>query len=78
MSNTSGINTGDQTNITGNAATVTTNANLSGAVTSVGNVTTMNSILDSLTDVSVSTAVSGDHLAWNGSAWIPTSVTQTV
>ena len=35
----SGTNTGDQTNITGNAATVTTNANLTGVVTSVGNAT---------------------------------------
>jgi len=32
-------NTGDQTNISGNAATVTTNANLTGPVTSVGNAT---------------------------------------
>lgn len=37
----SGSNTGDQTNITGNAATVTTNANLTGPVTSVGNATTI-------------------------------------
>jgi hypothetical protein len=36
-----GTNTGDQTNITGNAATVTTNANLTGDVTSVGNTTTL-------------------------------------
>ena len=35
----SGTNTGDQTNITGNAATVTTNANLTGPVTSTGNAT---------------------------------------
>ncbi len=35
----SGTNTGDQTNITGNAATVTTNANLTGPVTSTGNTT---------------------------------------
>lgn len=35
----SGANTGDQTNISGNAATVTTNANLTGPVTSVGNAT---------------------------------------
>ena len=35
----SGTNTGDQTNIPGNAATVTTNANLTGVVTSVGNAT---------------------------------------
>jgi hypothetical protein len=34
-----GTNTGDQTNITGNAATVTTNANLTGPITSVGNAT---------------------------------------
>lgn len=37
--NISGTNTGDQTNITGNAATVTTNANLTGVVTSTGNAT---------------------------------------
>ena len=36
-----GTNTGDQTNISGNAATVTTNANLTGPVTSVGNATTI-------------------------------------
>lgn len=35
----SGTNTGDQTNITGNAATVTTNANLTGPITSTGNAT---------------------------------------
>lgn len=37
----SGTNTGDQINISGNAATVTTNANLTGNVTSVGNATTI-------------------------------------
>lgn len=37
----SGTNTGDQTNVSGNAATVTTNANLTGPVTSVGNATTI-------------------------------------
>lgn len=36
-----GTNTGDQTNISGNAATVTTNANLTGDVTSVGNAVTL-------------------------------------
>ena len=41
LDNTSGTNTGDQTNISGNAATVTTNANLTGDVTSVGNATTL-------------------------------------
>ena len=40
-SNLSGTNTGDQTTITGNAATVTTNANLTGDVTSVGNASTI-------------------------------------
>ena len=37
----SGSNTGDQTNISGNAATVTTNANLTGPITSVGNATSI-------------------------------------
>lgn len=37
----SGTNTGDQTNITGNAGTVTTNANLTGVITSVGNATSV-------------------------------------
>ena len=36
-----GTNTGDQTNISGNAATVTTNANLTGPITSSGNVTSV-------------------------------------
>lgn len=39
VANLSGVNTGDQTNISGNAATVTTNANLTGPITSVGNAT---------------------------------------
>jgi len=39
----SGTNTGDQTNISGNAATVTTNANLTGHVTSVGNAAVLGS-----------------------------------
>ena len=38
-----GTNTGDQTNISGNAATVTTNANLTGPVTSIGNATSFTS-----------------------------------
>lgn len=36
-----GTNSGDQTNISGNAATVTTNANLTGPITSVGNATSV-------------------------------------
>lgn len=43
----SGTNTGDQTNIAGNAGTVTTNANLTGAVTSVGNATSLGSFTSS-------------------------------
>jgi hypothetical protein len=39
LASITGTNTGDQTNITGNAATVTTNANLTGPITSVGNAT---------------------------------------
>ena len=39
---TSGSNTGDQINITGNAATVTTNAGLTGPITSSGNTTSIN------------------------------------
>jgi hypothetical protein len=49
----SGTNTGDQTNITGNAATVTTNANLTGPVTSAGNATT-------ITDAAVTLAKMAD------------------
>ena len=50
----SGTNTGDQTNITGNAATVTTNANLTGHVTSVGNA----AVLGSFTIAQLNTAIS--------------------
>lgn len=51
VANLSGTNTGDQTNISGNAATVTTNANLTGVVTSVGNATSMsNTSLNSVID----------------------------
>jgi hypothetical protein len=41
LNSLSGVNTGDQINITGNAATVITNANLTGVVTSIGNVTSI-------------------------------------
>jgi hypothetical protein len=41
LSNTTGVNSGDQTNIPGNAETVTTNANLNGPITSVGNTTSI-------------------------------------
>lgn len=55
----SGTNTGDQTNISGNAATVTTNANLTGHVTSVGNA----AVLGSFTLAQLSTAVSDANIA---------------
>jgi hypothetical protein len=54
LGNQSGTNTGDQTNITGNAATVTTNANLTGHITSTGNA----AILGSFTAAQLSTALS--------------------
>lgn len=60
IGNTSGTNTGDQTNISGNAATVTTNADLTGHVTSVGN----SAVLGSFTVAQLNTALSdGDIVA---------------
>lgn len=59
LSNLSGTNTGDQTNISGNAATVTTNANLTGHITSTGNVTA----LGSFTLAQLNTAVSDADIA---------------
>ena len=61
-SNLSGTNTGDQTNITGNAATVTTNANSTGAISSVGNLTS----LGSFTKAQLDAAVSDDNIAYLG------------
>mgnify|MGYP003999902691 CR=1 FL=1 len=53
---TSGSNTGDQTNITGNAATVTTNANLTGHITSTGNA----AVLGSFTSAQLATALTNE------------------
>jgi hypothetical protein len=58
----SGTNTGDQTNITGNAATVTTNANLTGHVTSVGNA----AVLGSFTKAQLDAAVSDGNVLYVG------------
>lgn len=58
----SGTNTGDQTNITGNAATVTTNANLTGHVTSVGNA----AVLGSFTKSQLDTAISDGNVLYVG------------
>ena len=60
----SGTNTGDQVNITGNAATVTTNANLTGHVTSVGNA----AVLGSFTKSQLDTAVSDGNVLYVGDA----------
>lgn len=51
-----GTNTGDQINISGNAATVTTNANLTGHITSVGNTTS----LGSFTSAQLATALTDE------------------
>jgi hypothetical protein len=60
----SGTNTGDQTNISGNAATVTTNANLTGHVTSVGNA----AVLGSFTKAQLDAAVSDGNVLYVGDA----------
>ena len=57
----SGNNTGDQTNISGNAATVTTNANLTGHITSSGNA----AALGSFTVAQLSTALSNASISGN-------------
>ena len=57
----SGNNTGDQTNISGNAATVTTNANLTGHITSSGNA----AVLGSFTVAQLSTALSNASISGN-------------
>lgn len=59
--------------ITGNAATVTTIPALSGKITTTGstNVTSVGTFnLDDLSDVTAPSSVSGDHLMFNGSAWV--------
>ena len=66
----SGNNTGDQTNIAGNAATVTTNANLTGHITSTGNA----AVLGSFTVAQLSTALSNATISGNntGDQTLPT------
>ena len=51
-----GTNTGDQTNISGNAATVTTNANLTGHITSTGNA----AVLGSFTSAQLAAALTDE------------------
>jgi hypothetical protein len=78
----SGTNTGDQTNISGNAATVTTNANLTGDVTSSGNATTLatvNSNVGSFTNADITVNAKGlVTAAANGSAASITTVQSNI
>jgi hypothetical protein len=64
LSNQSGSNTGDQTNISGNAATVTTNANLTGPITSVGNVTTKSGGRDFALSDETTALTTGTKITW--------------
>lgn len=57
-----GTNSGDQTNISGNAGTVTTNANLTGHITSTGNA----AVLGSFTTAQLNTALSDADVATGG------------
>lgn len=67
----SGVNTGDQTNIPGNAATVTTNADMTGVVTSDGNTT-------AIADAALSIAkTSGLQTALNAKALLAGSAAQS-
>ena len=79
-----------QTTISGNAGTATAlaanGANCSAGAFPLGvdasgaseSCTTAVSTLDSLTDVTVPTPTTGDHLSWSGSAWISTPPTSVV
>ncbi len=67
-STVSGTNTGDQTNISGNSATVTTNANLTGIVTSVGNGTAIADGAIALAKLASGTA--GNMVGYNSSGTI--------
>jgi hypothetical protein len=62
----SGNNTGDQTNITGNSATVTTNANLTGDVTSTGNATSIASDVIINADIKSNAAIAMSKTALVG------------
>ncbi len=64
VANNTGTNTGDQTNITGNAATVTTNANLTGDVTSSGNAATLANVPVTATFASDLTVVPPNDGGW--------------
>ena len=72
----SGTNTGDQTNITGNAATVTTNANLTGPITSTGNATAIASGNTYPTPTFTGAVTETPRAAsYQWTAWNPTNLT---
>lgn len=74
-----GTNTGDQTNILGNAATVTTNANLTGPVTSTGNATavTANAITDAMLAQIATASFKGRTTAGTGNVEVLTATQAT-
>ena len=59
----SGSNTGDQTSVSGNAGTVTTNANLTGDVTSVGNATVIAAGVVTNADINAAAGIAKTKLA---------------
>lgn len=65
VANLSGTNTGDQANVTGNAGTVTTNANLTGPITSVGNATTITN--NSVGVSKIANGTDGELITWDSS-----------
>lgn len=74
----SGTNTGDQTNISGNAATVTTNANLTGPITSVGNATSIASGNTYPTPIFTGPVTEAPRAAtWQFANWNPSDVAGT-
>lgn len=78
--NVTGNVTGSSGSCTGNAATVTTNANLTGDVTSVGNATAIASGVIVNDDVHASAAIAGSKLvaASSGVAGAVSATTQTI
>lgn len=71
----SGNNSGDQTDISGNAGTVTTNANLTGPVSSLGNTTTLTSQTGSGSKIVVDTGPTITNAFLSGSTNIGTVTT---
>ena len=65
IANNTGTNTGDQTDVTGNAGTVTTNANLTGDVTSVGNASTVANVPATATFVTDPTTIPSNEGGWD-------------